>query len=250
MKNLYTILFLFFCFTTSYAQFKLGLSVQYDEPRQNYHQLLVPTSSFFIPQEEYHDGYTITANTIWTLTDYLSVHTGLSYTQKEFDIMLPLPFFGLIVQSRGVIIDPLLSEHHFSNVEIPLGFRFNMPQYKKFEIGLSTTLVTSFTMVEVEKFESGLGELVFSDPLPAILEAEFRDNDWRYYGNRLDLGIDLTYQIGEKWELLTAFYFALYDFRNRNFMDSNTGEVEVEFSPKKVIKSGQKSFRIGVLRSF
>lgn len=236
MKKISLLIILSGCYSMVYGQFKLTISYQEEHNKQNYEQLTTFAGGAMMPIFDPHRGTTTQLEGRWIFSHYLSVFTGLGYSLKEFNPNLGLPLFGILTPDGDFISDPTLRTHRFSNVEIPFGVRFNIPEYQNFEVGLSVAIITAFTMKETEFYGEG--------------DVPFPENTWSHYGNRLDLGLDVLYNINKSWGVLIAYTWSPLDYRTINLMAEGAIGGGMLLSNNNLMKSGQQGVKLGIVRSF
>ena len=148
-----------------------------------------------------------------------------------------------------------IETNQLENIEIPLGIRLNTASYKKFELGFSLGIVGIISNTVIDEYDGVNSFNYFNGIVSCLAEDNISYNaannvntQWRNSSYRMDMGLDIQYNLSTAWQIQLAGTWGAFDWKKR---DKNVPtNYEILTQEDKTIVSSQTGLRMSLIRGF
>ena len=219
MKKVFLAICLTCCVMMVQGQLKVSLSYQMENQKDQ-------TTESGIISESISSEYsgTVQATALWQFTPNFSAYAGVGYNSQKMSIKQTIDF----TNTR----DPLfcgvgypyenIETNQLENIEIPLGIRLNTASYKKFELGFSLGIVGIISNTVIDEYDGVNSFNYFNGIVSCLAEDNISYNaannvntQWRNSSYRMDMGLDIQYNLSTAWQIQLAGTWGAFDWKKR-----------------------------------
>ncbi len=194
---------------------------------------------------------TLQADAIWQFSPYISTYSGIGYSSRtvsSYNYDINSPFICICCWGDCYLPDPSTPPTRLSNLEVPIGVRFNTPSFYNFEIGLSVGMAAVVNVARTSTEDEIITSTTERGVIEEINTVTTTTNDWNYAGSRVDVGLDIQYNISKAWQArLTGTISPLAWRSNGNAIGNFL--TDHEYRPLE-IRNNQSGLRLSVIRGF